>query len=119
MAWIKVHEEIATHYKTENLADQLKIPPAQAAGHLLFLWLFTVRNSWRYGDLSKWTDSAIERGSGWQGQPGILVAAFRESGWLDGSKVHDWGEVASAYIKQREANEKFSNKTKKPDLASV
>lgn len=112
MAWIKVHEEIATHYKTERLADQLNLPPAQAAGHLLFLWLFTVRNAWKDGDLSKWGDKAIERGSGWQGEPGVLIAALRSTGWLDGSQIHDWHDVAGGYVKQRESNEKQHLKKK-------
>lgn len=112
MAWIKVHEEIATHYKTERLADQLNLPPAQAAGHLLFLWLFTVRNAWRDGDLSKWGDNAIERGAGWQGGKGVLVDALRSSGWLDGSEVHDWQDVAGVFIKQKQSNEKQYLKNK-------
>src|SRR4051812_39895287 len=101
MAWIELHDDLMDHYKTERLADALGVPKVYAVGHLVSLWLFTLRSAWRDADLSKWGDAGIERAAGWYGEPGKFVHAVRECGFLDGGVVHGWMERAGDLVWKR------------------
>jgi hypothetical protein len=45
MAWIKVHQSIATNRKILQAADRLRIPEPQMIGHMTLLWLWSIENT--------------------------------------------------------------------------
>src|SRR5689334_24536172 len=90
VAWIKSHDEVGEHPKTLRLAAELHIPIAHAVGLLHLLWHFTLRYSWRKGDLKSFGDAAIAHSCRWGGEPTVFIEALRKSGFLDGYKIHDW-----------------------------
>jgi hypothetical protein len=56
------------------------------------------------GDLSEYEDADIADGLDWDGDPAVLLAAFRDAGFLDGSKLHDWEEYGEKLYRKRQAN---------------
>ena len=63
--WIKSDERLANHPKVDLLAATLDIHPAQALGHLHYVWYFGL-NYADDGDLthSSWTRIACRRSCG-------------------------------------------------------
>lgn len=106
MAWIELDDCIWEHHKTVRLCGLLNISEVQAVGHLASLWHFVLRNAWKTADLSPWGDAGIERAARWKGNPGILVAALRDCGFMTGSEVHGWVERAGKLVQDRLYNEK-------------
>lgn len=101
MAWIESHQEIAAHPKTRKLAQTLRIPKAQAIGHLHCLWWWALDYAVD-GDLSRYDTADIALGAEWDGDPDVFVDALVDagsrgsSGFLDvgddGYVIHDWDE---------------------------
>ncbi len=103
--WIESHSDIWNHFKTRRLQKHLGIPLTQTVGHLLSLWHFTLDNSWQTGDLERWGEDGIEDACRWAGQPGALINALREVGYLDEYKVHDWFDYAGELVRKRRTRE--------------
>ena len=113
MAWIKVEDDVLTHYKTRNLRRILNLETMRdAGGYVLSLLIFAFKAAWRDGNLAPYGDDVIEEACEWRGKPGDLVRAFREcgkieadgnreSGYLDGSVVHNWVDRAGKLIHNR------------------
>ena len=74
-------------------------------GTLELLWLFTMEHA-PAGDVGKWPDADIEFECGWDGEPGALIAALIDAGWLDrcldhGLIVHDWSDHLPEFLRLR------------------
>lgn len=70
------------HPKVFALADALALPQYAAVGIVESLYHWCARYAPR-GDIGRWPDAAIARGIGWTGEPGALVSALVQTGWLD------------------------------------
>jgi len=94
MAWISVHEPVPDHPKTRRLAKSLHVSRHEAVGILVMLWLWGVDNANQDGSLLSADASDIADGIFWRGDPGALLSALVESGWInetaDGMQLHDW-----------------------------
>jgi len=99
------------HPKTLALAESLKIPIAQAIGHLEALWHFTAQYAIQ-GDIGRWDDKLIAESCLWDGEAERFTSALVECGWLDVDEehrlvVHDWAEHADQSTKKVLANRKL------------
>lgn len=123
--WFKFHTDFRDHYKTRNACRALGIDVVQFTGHMVLLWSFTTEHAWKDADLAPWGDEGIEQAAGWKGQPGAFVAALRECGrekdggrgpgFLDGSIVHDWLELAGKLVTDRIAKIKKRRKPRQEE----
>ena len=106
--WIPVYDTLPRHPKLLRLAGRLRINPAQAAGHLTFLWLWAMTYS-PTGDLSSLAPAEISAAAGYPGDADGFAKALTEIGWMDeNGQLHDWGryggKVASGSQKKAEGN---------------
>lgn len=106
MAWIELHQSVATHAKTITLCDLLDMPEYAAVGLLSCLWLWAVDNA-PEGVLPD-VPRRIARAIRWDKQPDDLIDALITAGFLDrtdeGLIIHDWHDYAGKLIDQRQAN---------------
>lgn len=116
MAWIESHQELREHPKTKRLCRVLALPRPMVVGYLHFLWW------WSYdyaadGDLSKFTDEDIADAIDWEGDPGVLVGALTQCGFLtEGRQIHDWEDFAQKWIERRKSDrERKAAARRKPD----
>lgn len=101
MAWIELHQTLPRHPKLLRLAGRLRIHPAQAAGHLTFLWLWTLDYA-PTGDLSAFGPAEISAAACFPGDAEQFHRALMETGWLDkDGQVHDWHEYAGRLLEER------------------
>ena len=75
----------------------------ELVGTLELLWLFTMEHA-PSGDIGKWPDADIELECDWDGEPGFLITALVESGWLDRCLthrllVHDWSDHLPEFLR--------------------
>lgn len=90
------------HSKLKKLARRLGVASWGAVGILECLWHLTARETPR-GDIGRLSDEDIALALDWDEDPGRLVCALTESGWLDPDPdcrliVHDWHEHADDAI---------------------
>lgn len=74
-------------------------------GTLEALWLFTMEQA-PAGDVGRWEDEEIESELDWEGEPGALVEALVETGWVDRHPkyrlvIHDWKDHLPDFMKKR------------------
>lgn len=91
--------------KFRRLSRTTSMSTRETVGTLELLWLFTMEQA-PAGDIGKWPDEEIEEVCEWDGEPGALVSALVETGWLDGCAkhrliVHDWADHVPEFIKLR------------------
>ncbi len=100
--WIELHQTLPRHPKLLRLANKLRIHPAQAAGHLTFLWLWALDFA-PSGDLSVFGPAEISAAACHPGKDAkAFVEALKETGWLDESlQIHDWQDYAGRLIEQK------------------
>lgn len=108
-AWVKVYHDLSDHPKTYALADALKVEQFAAVGIVVCLWTWAVIHA-PDGDLERFPDAAIARACHWHKSAAGLAKALQESGFLDGRRIHDWDEYASALM---DAVEVHKEKTRK------
>lgn len=101
------------HPKTHTLAAILNVPQYAAVGVLESLWHFAQQYA-QAGDVGRYTDEAIARAIGWDGNAATLVSAMVQAGWLDRchchrARVHDWPQHADQTVKRwlAEHNQRF------------
>ena len=85
---------VPDHPKFACLKAALRMPKGATAGWLEMTWHFAGRFT-PHGNIGKYTDAQIESWVEWDGEPGALIAALIDTGWLDRSAehrliVHDW-----------------------------
>jgi hypothetical protein len=102
MAWIELHQSLPRHPKLIRLANRLQIPRAQAAGHLTFLWLWTLDYS-PTGDLSAFGSAELSAAADFDGDAESFDKALHQEGWIDeNGKIHDWEQYAGRLLDLRE-----------------
>jgi hypothetical protein len=94
---------VPDHPKFAALKAILAQPKGAVAGWLEMLWHFAGRYT-PQGNIGRYTDAAIETWLEWTGEPGALVRAFVQSGWIDPDPVHrllvhDWAQHADKTTK--------------------
>jgi hypothetical protein len=101
--WLPIHTELPRHIKVKRFARQLKINQAQAIGHLVMLWLWTLENA-SDGNLEPFTYDEICDGAGWKRiDKGSFISALIEAGFLDpDNRIHDWDDYAGNLLARRE-----------------
>lgn len=93
---------VPDHPKFADLKMRLKQPKGVVVGWLEMMWHFSARFT-PQGNIGKYSDTAIEAWLEWNGEPGALIAALADTGWLDRSEafrliIHDWHEHADDYV---------------------
>ena len=113
MAWIEVHQALRGHRKTLALRRQLGMESdAQAIGHLVCLWLWTLDNA-PDGDLSEMDDATIAYGADFpEERAKEFVKALQKARFLDGKCIHNWEEYAGRLIAIRESNRERARKAR-------
>ena len=114
MAWIEVHQALRGHRKTLALRRQLGMESdAQAIGHLVCLWLWTLDNA-PDGDLSEMDDATIYAyGADFpEERAEEFVKALQKARFLDGKCIHNWEEYAGRLIAIRESNRERARKAR-------
>jgi hypothetical protein len=103
---------VPDHPKFAEFKSVLRLPRGEALGWLECIWHFTVRFT-PQGNIGKYSDAAIEAWCEWGGEPGALIAALIQSGWLDEDPgcrllVHDWATHADKATKNALSRAKLS-----------
>ena len=122
MPWIESHDALGNHPKTFRLVNQLNISVQQAVGAVHLLWHFALKYALDSGNLERFGEFAIARGSCWDGDPGRFVNALRDAQFICaggcGKKdcheaeqatkffVHDWTEYTLHYMASLERRER-------------
>tara|TARA_R100000353_G_scaffold160738_1_gene120502 strand:- start:1544 stop:2272 length:729 start_codon:yes stop_codon:yes gene_type:complete len=123
MAWIKSDETLSQHPKVDLLSNLLEIHPAQAIGHLHYLWWWCL-NYAETGDLTRYKNM-IAKASRFDGDNDKYVNALVETGWLDQQEksliVHDWEDYHGALLEQRTKNKERQRayRTQKSEITKV
>lgn len=127
MAYVEWHQEIHSHYKTNDLMRRLQVSRREALGILAAISAWTIGH--RPGGIveRRLIAVAVE----WDKDPEVLVQALLDAGWLDKFddtkvEVHDWEEITTGYRKARkdakrkrdERAEATKKPTKEPKKAS-
>jgi len=94
---------VPDHPKFAHLKALLKLGKGATLGYLECMWHFAGRFT-PQGNIGKYSDSVIENWVEWQGEPGMLIAAFIEAKWIDADDthrllVHDWHQHADKATK--------------------
>jgi hypothetical protein len=108
-----------TKPKFKMLVRRLGGTEYRAVGVLEIVWHVTAENEQtRDGAIGRFSDEEIETAIGWDGNPGELVRALVETGWLDEVAeehgrlfVHDWDEWSDEYTQAELAKDRrfFAN----------
>lgn len=102
--WIEVHDTLPEHRKTERLAQALGVDQAWAAGILVCLWTWALRNA-PDGDLTDVSEKALSRACFWEKKSRPLGRALRDCGWIDpDNRLHHWDDYAGRLMEKRAAN---------------
>ena len=116
MAWIEVHQTLNRHPKLARLATTLRIPKAQAAGHLLFLWLWSLDYA-PEGDLSSFGPAEIAAAADFTGDAEKFGGALRDTGWVESDgQIHDWSDYAGRLIERKTANKQRMRERRAPSV---
>lgn len=122
MAWIKSHQELATHPKTKRAAVLLDIPVYAVTGLLHHLWWWVLDHA-EDGDLTRFDAVDLAAAVGWDGNPEELFKALTEcgpggtAGFIDVNEdgtvsVHDWMDYAGRLVERREADRERKQKAR-------
>ena len=103
MAWIESHTTMRTHKKLKPLCEALKISRPTAIGHLHLLWWWAIENR-EDGDLSGLFDHDIAVACDWSGNPGALIKALHDTGWLLNYRIKDWDDYSYRLLHMRKSN---------------
>lgn len=103
--WIEAHQALRHHPKTTRLAVALRIPRAQAIGHLLCLWWWCVDYA-PGGNVSAFGDAEVAAAADWTRRPvSQFSEALIDAGWLDADGcIHDWADWGGKTVARREAD---------------
>ena len=107
MAWFEFHQSLVPHRKLYTLAGKLRVSRPTAAGHLAFLWSWSLDNA-PDGDLTNVDPHVLKLAADWPKKAGDFIQACIESGFIDEAHerrtIHDWDVYAGRLVGQRAAN---------------
>ena len=122
MAWVAVHQQLKDHRKLRDLYRRLNVSRQEAAGILVFIWMWALDNADRSGKLLSTTKEDIADAAMWKGDPDVLYNALVESRWLDvidgDIYIHDWDDFNKPffdYIDKKERDKQRKRKEKKEE----
>jgi hypothetical protein len=99
--WIELHQTLPRHPKLIRFAGMLRVPQSQAAGHLVFLWLWTLDYA-PTGDVSAFGPAELSAGADFRGDAELFCRALTECRWLDADgKIHNWEKYAGRLLEVR------------------
>ena len=124
MAWLEIHQALATHRKTIDAARLLGVRPPHLMGCMVSLWLWAI-DSAPDGDLTDadWRTLAREAAQ-WHGRnPTRFIEVLIEVGFLDyleGSKlfIHNWKKYSGAKLIYLDARKEYERNRKRDYRAS-
>jgi hypothetical protein len=101
LPWIKLAADLPDHPKSLHLSAVLR--QERAWTHVVQLWLWASKHA-PDGDISKHPAHVIEHAAGWRGDPGELVDAMEEVGFLHEATrtLAGWEKHQGAHIRKRE-----------------
>lgn len=114
MAWIESHQELRDHPKRKRLSRLLGISRRETIGllHEVWWWAYDYATE---GDLSDFTDEDIADAVDWESDPGALVAALTEAGFINADRqIHDWDDFAQKWIERRRADRERKRAKRRP-----
>jgi hypothetical protein len=87
---------VLDHPKFARLKVRLRLNKSCTLGYLECLWQMTGRFT-PQGNIGQYSDEDIEAWMEWEGDPGALIVALVDSGWIDRDDdhrliVHDWND---------------------------
>ena len=85
--------------KLAKLARALGKNRLESGAHLIILWSYAIEYRLD-GDLRGMAETEIAEAAGWNGDAPRFCTILRETGWLDGTKIHDWHEHQGQYIER-------------------
>lgn len=113
--WIELHDGVREHPKLLKLAKRLGISKAQAIGHVISLWCWTLRMA-ADGDLRSFDAEDLEIAAEWEGEQGAFTTAALGVKLLDkgryGFVIHDWGDYSGSLKAAHRQREWRKNKEK-------
>lgn len=91
--------------KFRRLMQATGLSRVEAVGTLELLWLFTMEQA-PSGDVGRWGDMDLEAELEWRGEPGELIQALVDAGWIDrcGTHrlvIHDWADHLPEFLQKR------------------
>jgi hypothetical protein len=106
MAWIESHQTLRNHPKTMKAARLARCSRKEVLIDLHYLWWWSLDYA-ESGDLTRFAHDELEAVMEWEGEPGLLVAALIDAGFLEVTEdhrllIHDWAEHAGKLIAMRE-----------------
>ena len=112
MAWIELHQSVASHRKTLALADLLDLEPVYVVGHLSLLWQWGLDNAPSSGFLGAVSPRVLAIAAQWRGDPDRFTDALVAVHYLDqdveGRALHNWPLYAGRLLEQRLAERERS-----------
>jgi len=103
MEWFRIDAGMPGHGKVGRLARRLGVDKLTARGVVVSLWGWCCQSR-EDGDLSDIEAEDLADGIGWDGDPGALMVALTEAGWIEdthgGLALHQWFEH-QPLLKQR------------------
>jgi len=104
LPWIELHRDLPDHPKSILLG--VKLRDERAWTYMVQLWLWCAAHA-PFGRFDGPASSVvIERAAGWRGEPGALLAAAVECGFIDDEGgtmvIHGWDERAAAHLAKAE-----------------
>ncbi len=112
MSWLESHQSLRDHPKKDRLAELLyegsvpaDVADNAAIGLLHRLWWWALDYAPR-GDLSGFSARQIAKGCCWSGDPGLLLEALKEAGFVEreSGTLHDWDDYGGRLAEKREAD---------------
>ncbi len=93
------------HWKMALFAQRLGVPHYAAVGLIQSMWHAAAEYRPR-GDVGAWSDAEFAFHLKWEGDPGELIVALTETGWIDSHPehrlvIHDWHEHCEDSVRRR------------------
>lgn len=107
MAYIESHASLKDHPKTIALATILQEDKLTAIGRLQCLWWWAV-DAAPDGTIPARSRRELALAVEWSGDPGEVIEAFVEVGFLvgtgDGWRIHDWEDYTGKVVRRQRSN---------------
>lgn len=104
--WFPLSSDFPTHRKTLHLCELLANDCADCYPIRLMAWLRDQENV----DGAFRSEAEVEMVARWKGERGVLVAALRTSGFLEGLAYHNWKTKGGSKVQQMLAERRRSDR---------
>jgi hypothetical protein len=118
--WIEVHDSARDHPKMLKVARDLGVAKVQVLGHVVSLWLWTLRMA-PDGDLGSFDHDDVAIAAEWDGDAETFIAAMLKRELLDqgehGLVIHDWMDFAGSLKAAQRARDYRARKRDNAELS--